>query len=525
MMAIPILVALIDDDQDDYFLIKDLLKSVPETDYRLTWFPDSKSGLEALKSKSFDIYLVDYRLDTVTGLDLLDEIQKQDIKRTIILLTGQGNFATDMAAMNKGASDFIAKANLTSEILERSIRYCIKRAQDQDRLHEAEKIKAAKDALEAASKAKTMFLANMSHEIRTPLNAILGFADLALEKKINDPEINEHLETIKRNGDHLLRLINDILDLSKVETGHMKVNNEIFNWREVVLEAIQMLSPKARDKSLKIKFECSDDIPLLLKTDSHRFRQILINLIGNAIKFTERGTITLLPSLLNSAISKQFCFDVTDSGIGISLDQQAHLFQPFQQANSSLTRTHGGTGLGLDLSRKLAQALEGNLTLHKSETASGSTFRLTLPAKFTSLPLKQFVPAEKTDSQDQRQKKTRVLLVEDTHENQVLVRCYLKNTDFEVDCANDGAQGVQKALNENFDLILMDIQMPILNGYDAVQTLRSQGYKKPIIALTANAFDEDREDAMAKGFSDYVTKPLKKETLISALEQQNSKQL
>ncbi len=372
-------VALIDDDQDDHLLIKSLLNSVPNGQYKLHWFSDSHAGLEALRKHLYDIYLIDYRLDSKTGLDLLDEMQKQEVKRSIILLTSQGNREIDIAAMNKGASDFLLKDQLTSETLERSIRYCIKRAQDQEKIKEAEKLKFEKETSEQANRAKSLFLANMSHEIRTPLSAILGFTELSLEPDVTSEDRTEFLKTIKRNGDHLLELINDILDLSKIEAGQLQIEHNYFNWRDVITDVIETLSPKYRAKPLTLSFEVDSKIPLLLKGDASRFRQIAMNVLGNSIKFTERGAIKVAASLNNIQDKLYIALEFSDTGIGISTEDRKKLFQPFQQANSSHSRRYGGTGLGLDLSKKLARALGGDLVLVSSNVDEGSLFRLILP--------------------------------------------------------------------------------------------------------------------------------------------------
>lgn len=514
MLKDHIKVALIDDDNDDYILIKDLLEAVPNNNYQISWFEDSSKGLAALKSNVHDVYLVDYHLDSKTGLDLLDEIQKSEIKKSIILLTGKGNYETDVAAMNKGASDFLSKDQISSEVLERSIRYCIKRAQDYEKIKDTEKLKIEKEAAFAASKTKSMFLANMSHEIRTPLGAIIGFTDLALENNIDEKDRTEFLATIKRNSEHLLELINDILDLSKVEAGQLQLTTEYFNWRSVINEVIETLKPKLTEKNLSTVFDCSPFIPALLKSDSHRLRQVLINLVGNAVKFTEHGKVTIECHIH----PPNFVIDISDTGLGIAKEDQQKLFQPFQQANPTLSHRHGGTGLGLDLSKKIAFALGGDLTLLSSHLGSGSKFRLILPALFTLDKLNEPYSMIAKVRNPEMGKKIKVLLVEDSADNQFIVRHFLKNTSFEVESASNGAEGLKKVQENIYDIVLMDIQMPILDGFQATHILRQRGFTKPIVALTAHALKEDREHALSVGFTEYITKPIKKECLIETLE-------
>jgi signal transduction histidine kinase len=513
-------VALIDDDNDDYLLITDYLNAVEGTRYEVHWFSDSTTGLEALKRNNFDVYLVDYRLDSRTGLDVLDEVQKQEIKKSIILLTGKGNRDIDIEAMNKGASDFLSKENLTSESLERSIRHCLKRAQDQEKIKETERLKFEKEAADSANKAKSLFLANMSHEIRTPLGAIIGFVDLALDKHTPENERFDFLGTIKRNSEHLLELINDILDLSKIESGQMQVTKDTFNWREVITDVIETLHVKAQSKNILIQFQDNPSIPTLLTADCQKMRQVIMNVLGNAVKFTSHGNVSILCSLDLAQKPEKIIFDIRDTGPGISEEEQKKLFQPFTQANSTLSRQYGGTGLGLDLSKKLAKAMGGDLSLLFSKVSAGSTFRFTLPATFAeaSIAGKEKGLENNLNSQPKTQnKRYKILLVEDSADNQIIIKSFLQTNNYDLSFANDGTEGLRKALGESYDLILMDIQMPSMDGYQVTKLLREQGYNKPIVALTAHALKEARDEALQKGFNEYVTKPVKKEVLIDTI--------
>lgn len=510
-------VVLIDDDKDDYFLIKSLLNEVRGFSYSIQWFADSRSGIEAIKEQNADIYLVDYRLDSKTGLDVLDEVKKHEITKSIILLTGKGDHYVDMEAMSKGASDFLSKEQITSELLERSIRYSIKQAQDQEQIKENAQLRMEKELSDKANNTKSLFLANMSHEIRTPLGAMMGFADLALEASSESEKV-EFLQSIKRNGDNLLQLINDILDLSKVEAGQLQTAEGYFDWREVILNTIKSLRPTYKSKDLDISFKCSPDIPKLLGSDTHRLNQIIFNVLGNAIKFTDKGSIMIECGIENTLSIPQLVIDISDTGPGITKEDQVKLFKPFQQLSALTSRRYGGTGLGLDLSKKLARMLGGDLTLKSSEPGVGSCFRIELPAKLKSPDKNDTVVTSKDLSLPNNSSKAiRVLLVEDAIDNQTIVKYYLKNTKFDIDCANDGQLGVEKALFGNYDIVLMDIQMPNLDGYEATRSLRESGFVKPIIALTASALNSEREKALKQGFSAFLTKPIQKNTLVSML--------
>tara|TARA_B110001454_G_C12723220_1_gene435934 strand:+ start:17253 stop:18872 length:1620 start_codon:yes stop_codon:yes gene_type:complete len=512
-------VVLVDDDQDDYFLIQSLLNEVKGTKYNLSWVSDSTSGIESLKNQSADVYLVDYRIDYRTGLDILDEIKKYDVKKCIILLTGQGNRDVDVIAMNKGASDFLSKDQITPQLLERSIRYCIKRAIDQEKIEENQKLKSEKRAMESSSRAKSAFLANMSHEIRTPLSAILGFTDLALES--NEPtEIKDFLKFIKRNGESALQLINDILDLSKIEADHIQIVEDFFDWRKLLSEIVQDLRSKYLSKPVSVSLEYDTGIPQFLKSDPLRVRQIVNNILGNAIKFTERGSIKILCLKKNVNDVPFFIIDVEDTGPGITLSNQEKLFHPFEQGDVSLSRKHGGTGLGLDLSKKLAQKLKGDVVLLKSQVDKGSTFRISLPYALTDYPSPENpTPVTQKPGCNKLNRNLKVLLVEDSFDNQKIINYFLKDSGFELETAWDGEDGVQKATNEIYDIILMDIQMPKLDGNEATRRLRRMGFTKPIIALTANAISSDLNQTPDKEFSAYLTKPVTRENLLKILNQ------
>ena len=519
----PIHVVVVDDDRDDFFMIKEFLSDVTGTQYQTEWIQTFSAGIESIKKQNADVYIIDYRLGSGhTGLDILDSLQGLNLKKPIIVLTGQTDRMIDIAAMQKGASDFLTKDRINSDLLERSIRYSVKRAQDQEKINEAVIFKADKIAADIANKAKSHFLANMSHEIRTPLGAILGFAELAHDPAVSEKERIEFISVIKKSGEGLLEIINDVLDLSKIEAGHLQVESNDFNWRSVLNEVMDLLKPSCVAKGISLIQEIASGIPDILKSDSHRFRQVLTNLIGNAIKFTARGQVTIKcktePRGQNSEAT--LVISVQDTGIGIHVNDQKKLFEPFSQGNSSLSSKYGGTGLGLDLSRKLARALKGNVTLVRSLIDVGSTFDFTLPADFS------LIDSEKQNSRPTELEKIssklssgqRILLVDDSVANQIIVKSFLLKAGYEVYLANNGREGVSKALNEDYDIVLMDIQMPEMDGYEATQRLRLEGYAKPIIALTAHALGEERKKAFHIGFSDYITKPIRRDILLTTLK-------
>ena len=381
--------------------------------------------------------------------------------------------------------------------------------------------KIEKEAAEAANQAKSRFLAHMSHEIRTPLTAILGFAELAKDPIHSFEERAEFLDIIGKSGSHLLRVINDILDLSKVEEGGMEVDPSPFNARESIRDALILMGPSAKTKGLRLAFIVDEKAPEFVTTDSHMFRQILLNMLGNAIKFTTHGEVVI--ELRAVPDENRFAVSVRDTGIGIAPQEQERLFRPFSQANSSLSRKFGGTGLGLDLSRRLAHMLGGNVVLAQSTVGVGSTFVLTLPIQQRVLATEsndvKLQPSLSPPASESSLalNKMRVLVAEDSKDNQLLIKHFFKGTGIEASFVSNGEEAVREAQFHEFDAILMDIQMPEMDGYEATYLLRADGYKNPIIALTAHSFNEEHQKALRSGFSNFVSKPISRNQLLSVL--------
>ena len=400
-----------------------------------------------------------------------------------------------------------------------------------------------------ATQAKSEFLANMSHEIRTPMTAILGFAEVLLEHGNLDqapPERIEAAKTIKRNGEYLLGIINDILDLSKIEAGKMMVERMACSPCRLVAEVASLMQVRADAKGLAFKVEYAGDIPQTIQTDPTRLRQILVNLIGNAIKFTEVGGVRLAIRLVEAAADRGvdespsvspepfLQFDVVDTGLDMTADQVAGLFQPFMQADASTTRKFGGTGLGLTITKRLARVLGGDIAVVETTEGVGTRFRVTVatgPLERVEMiedPLAATVLArdgtESTASADQRPLRgCRILLAEDGPDNQRLIAHVLKNKGAEVTVMENGKLAAEAALaardqGSPFDVILMDMQMPVMDGYEATALLRRKSYTNPIIALTAHAMAGDREKCLNAGCDDYVSKPIDRTKLIETIQ-------
>ncbi|MGQ9573686.1 MAG: ATP-binding protein [Thermoguttaceae bacterium] len=383
----------------------------------------------------------------------------------------------------------------------------------------------------AATRAKSEFLANMSHEIRTPLTAILGFAETILtEGDITraPPERIEAIDAILRNGRHLLELIDDILDLSKIEAGQLEVERALCSPAQIVTEVVRLMRARAGSKNLSLSVGCAGRIPETIWTDSMRLRQILINLVGNAIKFTAEGSVRLNVRLAEESAQPYIQFEVIDTGVGMTPQQIARLFRPFSQADVSTARQFGGTGLGLAICKRLAEKLGGRIGV-QSEPGRGSTFCVMIPtgplAGVAMLgaealeALAQESPGPPPVGPPPVRLACRVLLAEDAPDNQRLIRLLLQRAGADVATADDGQAACEAVLDQwkagrPFDVVLMDMEMPRLDGYQATRRLRDAGYQGPIIALTAHAMAEQREKCLAAGCDDYAAKPIDRATLL-----------
>ena len=424
--------------------------------------------------------------------------------------------------------------------------------QEINRSLEAATARANSLAAEAAmaNAAKSEFLANMSHEIRTPMTAILGYGELIGEGcpgqcAYGGGELREALGTIRRNGKHLLEIINDILDLSKIEAEKIVVEQIACSPHEIVAEVASLVRVRAEAKQLAFHLEFSGSIPETVQTDSLRVRQILINLLGNAIKFTESGSVRLLTRLLAEEGSPQLQFDVIDTGTGMTTAQVARIFQPFSQADTSTTRRFGGTGLGLTISRRLARLLGGDVLLVESQAGRGTHFRATVPVgplkgvrmieggSITEAFLTQPQATRETPSPAALAKALnglRILLAEDGPDNQRLIAYVLTKSGAEVTVVENGKLAAEAALAARdrgapFNVILMDMQMPEMDGYEAASLLRRKGYAGPIIALTAHAMASARQGCLNAGCDDYTSKPIDREQLLETIQRHTAQRL
>ncbi|WP_020208066.1 response regulator [Gilvimarinus chinensis] len=509
---------IVDDDEDDFMLAKDLLDEITVGPYELDWAGSYDAGKEVLAENRHDLCLMDYKLGAHDGIELLREAQTLGYTGPIILLTGMHQGEVDMQALQAGAVDYLVKDSLSAEQLARSIRYALARREME---HErVERLKA-----EAENRSKSEFLAHLSHELRTPLSAILGFTELLINTNKDEDSLS-HLRVVQRNGKHLLGLLNDILDLSKIEAGKLELEIQPVYLSSFLTDIYFLMHGAAVDKSLQLQLEAPSPLPYQIHTDPTRLRQVLLNLLGNAIKFTDFGSVSLkvIPHLHDGR--EQLKFLVQDSGIGIRKEALLDIFQPFVQTReASYSEPRAGTGLGLAISQQLVERLGGEISVD-STPGEGSCFEFTIDmGDVTDIERRVFsieFDSQRTSESDIPQLTGKVLVVDDLRDIRMLIGHFVKQAGLQVVYARNGEEALKVAAleeekGEPFDIILMDIHMPVMGGHEAAQKFREAGAKQPLIALTAAHMKGDMDKCLESGFSAYLSKPVDQQQLYSAL--------
>lgn len=523
-------VLVVDDSKFYRAMFVDILE---EDGYVVVTAGDGAAALEIVRSTKLDCVLLDISLPGISGLDVLVEMKGDPNIQAVpvIMVTGSHNEQIITEAFDAGAADYIAKP-VSAPLARARVRMAIQNQHMVGELKGAnDQLLAARAEAERANRAKSAFLASMSHEIRTPLTAILGFTDVLIEdqtiRQVAADRLND-LRTIKRNGEHLLELINDILDLSKIEAGKLEIERIPWSLPRLITDVTSSMQGRASVKGIELITEYQGPIPETIHVDPTRLRQVLVNLLGNAIKFTDDGSVRLTIRIsAGNPEEALLVFQVIDTGIGMSEEEMRRLFRPFSQASKSTSRHFGGTGLGLTISRHLTELMNGQIWV-ASQPGQGSTFTF-------SLPIGSLLETRLLDNPDEARQAdgehgapavmipARILLVEDSPDNQRLVTFHLRRAGAEVSIAENGCRAVELvresiANGRSFDLILMDLHLPELDGISATRQIRALGYSRTIIALTANAMAGDRERCLEAGCDDYASKPINRQSLLLQID-------
>ncbi|WP_434340999.1 response regulator [Motilimonas cestriensis] len=497
---------LVEDDEDDYILAMDYLQEIPDFTFEIKWLSDYQSIVEILQQESFDLCLLDYQLGAHTGLSVLEAAKAMGCDTPFIMLTGQVDEVLDAKALALGAEDFLVKSEINSVRFIRAIRYALARK-------ELENERLERLRIESDSRAKDRFLAHLSHELRTPLTSIIGYTDLLLSRAELDA-IKPELSIINSNSQHLLALLNEVLDLSKIRENSLSLNKDTFLLSPFLADLQSLFNMAAAKKGLSFKINSKERLPESIFSDSTRLKQVLINTIYNAIKFTESGQVSVDLRYQQQAEKGLLFFSVVDTGIGIPKDKLKRIFKPFEQVQEVTTRTEEGAGLGLAISASLIELLGGELKV-ESVLGVGSTFTFSIDTGLKRpnlVPLILAPPLAGQEKEASRPMKLngQVLVVEDVPEIRTLLCNIISATGVTVTSVADGQQGLALLTGKqhHFDLVFMDLHMPVMGGRDVVVAARNQGLELPIVALTAAALKGSEETLQALGFNRVLTKPI-----------------
>lgn len=500
---------------------------------------NGQEGLEVFKRERPDLILVDLRMPVMNGLDVISNMKTISPDTPIIIVSGTGLLSDAIEAIKLGAWDYLTKPVEDLSALRHSIEKAFEKAElieqnrkyqthleslVEERTHELEnaygklqnqyaELKIAKEKAEESDRLKTAFLHNMSHEIRTPMNGIMGFCELVAMPNVTQQKQKEYINIIKHSSNQLFSVVNDILDITLIEFGEIKLRKDQVDVNNLLNDIYIVFETKAKEKNIDLSYELSDlSEKCFIPGSKTRLSQVIYNLLNNAIKFTDEGKIEFGCKRIDTNLQ----FFVKDTGIGIPEDLHENIFKRFWQADINLTRQYGGTGLGLSISKALVERMSGRIWV-ESEVGKGSTFYFSIP--FECLDEDRPVSSNQEEEQDKNELQVKLLVVEDEYTNFIYINEILSNSNKQILHAKNGQEAVDLCHEHNdIDVILMDIRMPIMDGLTATREIRKFRQDVPIIAQTAYAMPDDKEKAINEGCTDFIAKPFKKDELLHIID-------